>query len=710
MTAAIAVGIGLLLALGALFVLWREFKQMDLTLQALWLSRVPVITALLLLLLPSMLKKQTVSRNLFILEDGWQIAIIGFMGALLSGSIATTLGMFARLIPARYPVFRHPRAPDRRFRLPAPDDPTGPSRLLLSSVLCLPLAIDLDLEEAVKGVVYAWFSGGFFVGYGILAVALACIPRIRTRNRPRSTENLPDVSDGWDWLRDGYRASHRKSHRYAFIAAMLLVGVYTVMADRSPTSRLVLWTPALASLLLIGALLQLLLSGLTFFFDRFRLPVLGIIITTVWVISRFVDAGHTFPVLPTQAVPPAENCPYEACCDRFDRKLESGKPLVVLCAAGGGIQASAWTAKVLHQLHQTIPGFHDEVDFMSSVSGGSVALLAYTAALQDIQNDNGVPTDQVFDASTRSSLESVAWGLLYKDLRRILKLAAVSEKDRGWALEQAWLHNMHQAGLPTPPATLRDLCRLTHLPGIAFNATIYDDASGDASKREKVGSRCVFSTVRMSNDVGVYSFLNENPDLDIPLVTAVRMAATFPYVSPIAYSRLEGDETHESLALADGGYFDSSGLATALNWWASIRPSLEERVKQKKDASIRETIFILVDGFPDTPPDRSGVSPWSQAVLGPISLMFSARSSTQTDRADLELSILEATKQATIYEFRPPLTLVKDGREEKQDPPLSWRLSRQEKQSVEDSWTEEHERQALALKNRLLDNGNADHK
>jgi len=54
------------------------------------------------------------------------------------------------------------------------------------------------------------------------------------------------------------------------------------------------------------------------------------------------------------------------------------RTLVVVTAAGGGIQASAWTAQVLTGLHERYKNtFTQSIGVISAVSGGSVGVMFF---------------------------------------------------------------------------------------------------------------------------------------------------------------------------------------------------------------------------------------------------------------------------------------------------------------------------------------------
>jgi hypothetical protein len=262
--------------------------------------------------------------------------------------------------------------------------------------------------------------------------------------------------------------------------------------------------PVLASVSVILIFMQWGINGASFFFDRYRVPVLTSAIAFIflpklvlsfvpaaqgaswiqWVETNIVDwdADHYFEarqappvtVLPTPTVAVAKT---------FERLNAEDQPLVVVTATGGGIQAAEWTAQVMARLEeefredkqQRLKGYllHDHVLLASGVSGGSVGLVPYLMEYTSPQGTafpaNGHLRDKLTIGPGCSSLEAVAWGLEYYDLQRlaltlrfpILQSAqdspddpkTIVAPDRTWALSRALNRNLNDPECGVLPNT-----------------------------------------------------------------------------------------------------------------------------------------------------------------------------------------------------------------------------------------------------------------
>jgi hypothetical protein len=163
------------------------------------------------------------------------------------------------------------------------------------------------------------------------------------------------------------------------------------------------------------------LSGIAFFVDRFRIPVLSGFVLNVVLFHWWLPWGldeHYFSTITLSTPVPVSSLPTPAAVlDERLSLLGADEPLVIVTATGGGLHASAWTAAVLSHLEHAFPQqpgktFHDRLLVLSTVSGGSVGLNAYLHALRNNSADRWQHMQEVAQCS---SLEAVGWGLVYYD-------------------------------------------------------------------------------------------------------------------------------------------------------------------------------------------------------------------------------------------------------------------------------------------------------
>ncbi len=240
--------------------------------------------------------------------------------------------------------------------------------------------------------------------------------------------------------------------------------------------------PIFATVLILVIAVSWMLGAVAFFFDRYRVPVLTLLLIvliiprmfhldrTVWFDHSGMHRGNGEEehYVSTTTAKQAADLPYPYTILAARRQAVSdGSPLIIVTATGGGLHASAWTAAVLAHLEQTFgPDFHKHLLLASTVSGGSVGLMPYLRELHDGNLDSGklvAATERMQSAAQCSSLEGVGWGLVYYDLPKAFIPAlpylfppssgdgdldtsgsdrSALGKDRTWALRKSFLRNL----------------------------------------------------------------------------------------------------------------------------------------------------------------------------------------------------------------------------------------------------------------------------
>jgi hypothetical protein len=376
-----------------------------------------------------------------------------------------------------------------------------------------------------------------------------------------------------------------------------------------------------------------------------------------------------------------------------DRLTNSaGHPLIVITATGGGLHASAWTATVLAHLEKEFgPDFHNHLLLLSTVSGGSVGLLAYLRELQagTLDKDPQIAAARMQSVAQCSSLEGVGWGLVYFDLPKAfvpvlpyfippssgnndLDPSSGSTplfKDRTWSLRKSFERNLSNKycdavwardtadklswPLDTRPhpgdtLTLRAFLDTTHFPAITMNTTTVEN-----------GERFLLANYRIppvNLDAGpnyrARSFLETfragtHGVTDLPLATAAQMSATFPAVSSAARVPISLDNAPNAVHFADGGYYDNDGTGSAIEF---LRYALSDPSEPARNAPVRILLVEIrnsgdISGSgPESNPDHGqGKNPWNlfNQAAAPLLGFWQAGHESITSREQSGLELLE---------------------------------------------------------------------
>lgn len=492
--------------------------------------------------------------------------------------------------------------------------------------------------------------------------------------------------------------------------------------------------PAIVYIPILGAVLCWGLSAMTFFLDSYRIPLLVPVVFALVFMSFILGQGHNYQTLPRDTTRKAVLSPQEV--------AEEGKEdyIIVVAADGGGIQAAAWTAQVLSGLEQACRiEFNDsqacgsKIRLISSVSGGSIGAMYFVNAFN--ATDKGLPPDSrelqaIVERAETSSIKNVAWGLAYPDF--LNSVLPVFDTDRGQELERAWADNSYlktneqsaeqikaaKQSLKEPLSTWKEGVKEKWRPAIIFNTTIaetgerflistsdIDERNPDYNQQDaQTAEDC--SRIAKENlsrpATGGRNFYEIFPCNDIPIMTAARLSASFPYVSPAARSKIKGEYNNYNKAhIVDGGYYDNYGIVSLSEWLDQLlkpenRPTTKVLVVQIR---CNDTGYSSVENPTDG---------WLYQILAPLNTLYNVRTSGQRSRGDLEFNRLRAywalkkdvNIQSVVFNFALAKKLAIEGKldiqpenaqnkasqTEEYEPPLSWHLTPGEKQKIKEAW------------------------
>jgi hypothetical protein len=329
-------------------------------------------------------------------------------------------------------------------------------------------------------------------------------------------------------------------------------------------------------------------------------------------------------------------------------KLEASRPekphaVFIVAAAGGGIRAAYWTAAVLGRAADESPDLWDRHLYaISGVSGGSLGAAVHAAQLAErggAQAGSPRYAEHAHDMLREDFLSPVFAYLLFPDLAQRFLPFPVATADRSRAMEASWersaaeqLHTGLFAGrfvdLWTPEARFR-------APALLLNATLVESGQRAIVSNLAVRPDAFPDTIDLLDAGAGQGF---GPGLaDIPLSAAVHLSARFTYVSPAAtVSRAGAGGRSVRARLVDGGYFENSGAATAVDLLRAIWPEMEAR-----SGELGRPVFpvlILVRNDPAAPPaclGEAGGSAESQLFLSEVLAPMLALLNTRTARGRL---------------------------------------------------------------------------
>lgn len=689
--------IGLIAALVVVEIILHAFT--DVLRNAFYL-RVPIVSGALLFSLPVVCVYlfPTFLGNVFVLSNKWRLAVVLAATAMTALAIILITGIIASNTDARFGV-----AECAFFAWLIGDGFIFAS--VFAILLALPTAIAAyvlsnEMKEPDRRV------GALLGAIGALLL-LAAVHWLRSFPVAEWAQEtlilllslLPEEA------RAGFVADGALAPGHLAAAAFLMVagGVYAVghflYRPSVPAPR---WqAPTLFYILILILILSFVLGLLTFIFDFYRLPIVLVVVLFTFAVYRVYNVEHYYRLRPA-ARQPVNASDFTIALERRLAHQGDARTLVVVCASGGGIQAAGWATAVLTGLQKLLgEDFTRAIGMISSVSGGSVGTLFFL----DRFGANGAADtgalDEIFDASTKDSLDATGWGFTYPDLWRVLGLPFLktTPPDRGAAVETDW-----KSAMKDPHATLRAWVAPIlegKLPIPVFNATVVEDGRPYLL----CPMSFEFEPKRALDFNGLY------PDHDVDASTAALLSAAFPYVTPVM--RNSDDPACPNLPvfhIADGGFFDNFGVVTVVDW-------LDRHVlPYQAQLKLKRVLFLELRASADQPYARSAPNKragWLMAILGPLFALVHARSATQGERNDDDVSWLidkwnaelrieqfriSFPAKVAFYDLPIPDTGVRPvdtmmgrlkerfARDRKYQPPLSWALTGKQKEAIRIAW------------------------
>jgi len=613
------------------------------------LMRVPVLTGLILLLLPWLVNRSLTRALLLGLFDVTPLGVLAV--SLASTTVAAIVSDDCRVI------YLHSFCRGIGGLHQQPETPPQWVWFLLVLALSLPV------------VIYTvYFSNkqnpgalGKRAGWALLAVVSQIAAQMlfvaifeRASSRVQLTWKLPAALAGYPpW----------KDHVSATAGFVLALGIYTFFGLYGKR-RLGIKSnvPALCSALMIMMLACSTLSSISFFLDLWHVPLL-LVLLWGYITAHSQNSDHFYGLLARPADAQPAPTPLETIC--ATKPSQKGR-VILVAANGGGIQAAAWAAQVLEGLGRDVPAFPDSVRLISSVSGGSLGSACYTYK-------QAYPGAQdAFVAASKSSLDEVAWGLSWPDfISSIFPWITSGWLGRGRALEKAWIRNCQTDAYPNafldrPLSDWNAGVRNGTLPAVIMNATLVE-----------TGQRLLFGTTRFTETSNGRARVDaadlHGASKDVAAATAARLSASFPLVTPAARSDAKGLQPH----VVDGGYYDNYGMATLVEW-------LDEALCADNQ-SVRSVLVIQIHGAPvssdsDAQPEKLSDRGWFFQIAAPLLTLYNVGGAGQIAHNDLELGQMQHRwfGQVPIHSVTMEFPDA--------DAPLSWHLTREQQQKVQQRW------------------------
>ena len=359
----------------------------------------------------------------------------------------------------------------------------------------------------------------------------------------------------------------------------------------------------------------------------------------------------------------------------LDKFTNKPYPVYLATAQGGGIFAAYHAATTFSKLTEYFPNFPQHVFAISSVSGGSLGASGFNSLVKaseiidrtSIDGSNKIrqllssKSSELFGSDLLSPLLSLT---LFPDLIQRFFPLPINDWDRAngleVALEHAW-DTLQIKGFANPfkKSFYQHWKAEGIAPALLLNTTVVE-----------TGERLVISPFQILAANQENITLDEN-NLDLRLSTAAGLSARFPYVTPAGWYKRSTDG--QKVRLVDGGYFDNSGIPTALD----IGRSLQHLEKGRSF----EIIYLSLVDRPTTSSAHRTEREGLDEVMSPIRAIFSAREARSRSAVDFSTYTLnDGITDPFKFKFRTMMLKKTEGEVKL---PLGWLLSKSSQQLID---------------------------
>jgi hypothetical protein len=509
-------------------------------------------------------------------------------------------------------------------------------------------------------------------------------------------------------------------HHFAAILSICIAFLFLVVVGffmDEPAFQL----PAAASIFLFFSILLAVSGAFSYFLESWSIPFLVLLFFVLNILYHFevIDPTNKAYGLnyTNRADRPAytqahlqEMCSHEKVAadkanmlkilENWKKKQKDEKPLMLIInTSGGGSRSAAFTMNVLQKLDIETGGQLMNKTFLITGASGGMFGAAYFRELSRLKahKDSTInPDDHKYtDAISVDLLNPLFSSFVARDLASPAQKFKVGDyeyiKDRGYAFEQKL--NSNTGGVLD--RQLRDIEpeeSSAQIPLMLFSSVITRDSRTMLISTQPVSflMRPVFDSSRIKtidpDAVDFRSFFSRQDPMNVRMLTALRMNATFPYVLPNVWLPSE-----PVIDVMDAGFRDNFGEQVGIRFIHVFRDWIQQ--------NTRGVLFIQIrdrkTGGWESPFESTNIT---EIITKPLLLLqYNWYKMQEYNQNDL-LSVMEGYMGNNFYKmtFQYEPKLVNDGAA------LNFHLSRKEKIDIANSLNSPLNQQILKSVNELI--------
>ena len=382
----------------------------------------------------------------------------------------------------------------------------------------------------------------------------------------------------------------------------------------------------------------------------------------------------------------ADHAKTKTILDNWRKKFGSKKPkMLLVCSSGGGQRSSLWTFNVLRYADSLTNGsFTDHTMLMTGASGGLIGSAFFRELkLRQLEHTADPYNTEYLRQISADNLNPIIFSLLVNDLfvrlQRFTYEGKTYIKDRGFSFEEQ-LNRNTLGVLDKPLISYQKPEFEAKIPMLMVTPTIINDGrklfiSSQHVSYMNSGDLVADKTFdKLAEGIDFRRFFKEQGADSLRFLSALRMGASFPYITPNISLPSE-----PPLEIMDAGMTDNFGISDALRFLYAFREWIAENTSGVVLISIRDSekeIEIL---------SRENLS-LTEKIFTPVQSVYDNFANLQAVANDSKIEYAKSwfNNQLDVITLQyiptyDPLTQTAD---DVKRASLNWRLTSKEKQNV----------------------------
>lgn len=276
---------------------------------------------------------------------------------------------------------------------------------------------------------------------------------------------------------------------------------------------------------------------------------------------------------------------------------DSKPKMVFICTSGGGQRAAVWTFKTLQHVDSCVGGeLMDQTFLITGASGGIIGASYFRELFlqKKLGKDINLASQRYFNNISKDILNPMIFSLVVNDMffrfQKFNYNGHTYLKDRGYAFEQQLNKNLDHV-FSKKLTDYRVPEKNADIPMVILSPTIINDGRKLFLSPQGVSYMTVAGSLKNQRSfnqkikgIEFQKFFEVQDAEAIRFLTALRMSATFPYITPNVQL-----PSHPPMEIMDAGLSDNFGIRDAVSFLYVFRNWISENTSGVVFMIIRDS-------------------------------------------------------------------------------------------------------------------------